>query len=135
MKIKIDSLYLKAGVNVKDGDKIVLLDEGKYNPTKFGKALNFKVRLEDGEEKIYTANATTQKNLINEFGDDSANWKDKTLKAWVVRQVVKGKMTNVLYLTPENWTEPVRDAEVIDEHSDIPIIEEEGEINVKDIPY
>lgn len=138
MKVRLESNFVKANVNVKDGDIISLLDEGKYVVTKFGKALNFTAKLSDGEEKTYTANGTTQKNLTNEYGDDTKNWMNKNLKVWVVRQVVKGKMTNVLYLTPEHWTEPVRDSEVIDDHEvtvvdDIPVVEDN--INVKDIPF
>lgn len=124
MKITIESDYIKAGVNVKEGDILTLLDEGKYKSinTKEGpkKVLQFSVELSNGETKIYTMNTTTQKNLIEEWGDDSNDWQGKELRAWIVRQLSFGKMISVLILSPKSWTAPNKE-----ESDEIPIVEDE----------
>ncbi len=125
MEINIPTSFIKAGENVKQGDVIKLLTEGEYKDItgqdgKIKKVLQFSVELEDGEEKTYTMNTTTQKNLISEWGKDSKNWIGKDLKVWLLRQMSFGKLISVLILTPAHWDSPEITKEV-----DIPIINEE----------
>lgn len=147
MKIEIETSFVKAGVNVNQGDIIKLLDEGEYKIIKVGenqeakKVLQFQAQLPDGQVKTYTMNVTTQKNLIQEWSKDSKTWMNKPLKVWVVSQMSFGKMIKVLILTPEDWKEPVREEEVTitqeEPKDDIPVVEEENpdDIDVKDIPF
>ena len=64
-------------------------------------------------------NTTTQKNLIEEWGDDSKEWQGKGLRVWLVRQLSFGKMINILILTPKTWTAPSKE-----ESDNIPIVED-----------
>ncbi len=125
MKIKLESKYLKAGVNIKDGDIITLLDEGKYEMKtgQYGtkKVLSFNVLLADGSEKIYSANTTTQKNLIKAWGDDTSDWVNKRIRAWIVKQVIAGEMKDILVFTPEGANSAQEEVK----EEEIPIIESE----------
>lgn len=125
MKITIKSSYVKANEDVKSGDIVKLLDEGNYKNVEIqGKrkeVLQFQLELPNGEAKTYSMNVTTQRNLIEEWGDDSRTWVRKDLKVWIVNQLSFGKMINVLILTPEDWTKPTKEetGEVI------PVVEDE----------
>jgi hypothetical protein len=115
MIIKPTSNFIKAGVNVQNGDIVKLLDEGTYvdmvdkTTSKKKKVLQFEVELIDGDKKTYTMNNTTQVNLTQEFGNDSKEWVGKLLRAFIVNQMAFGKLTKVLILAPESWEEPVRE--------------------------
>jgi len=127
MKIIIQSKYIKAGENIQKGDIVKIKDEGKYVSGKFGPQLEFQLELPDGSVKTYTPNTQTQVNLKQEFGDDSKNWIDKPLKAWVFEQIKKGEKKLQLILTPEDWEEVVKEKINLDK-------EAEG-VDVKDIPF
>ena len=124
MKIEIESSFIKAGVNIQDGEIVQLLDEGEYKTIKGsdGKSkevLQFQLQLSSGEVKTYTMNITTQREMISAFGDDSKEWIGKKLKANIVKQLAFGKMTNVLVLTPAG-TLPM-------EEEEMPVVEETDE--------
>ena len=120
MKIDIPSDYVKAKENIRNGDIIRLLDEGKWNELedkrsgKVKKVLTFQMELMSGDVKIYTMNKTTMRNMIRGFGtNDSKQWMNKNLKAHIVKQMAFGKLTDVLILTPESWAEPTPPTEEI----------------------
>ena len=128
VKIFKPSIYVKAGVNVQNGDKVRLLTEGKLDKMsspdgKVKDVWRFDLQLSDGDTKSYTMNNTTIDNLTTEWGDDSSNWVGKDLKVWVVKQLAFGKMTNVLILSPYEWKSPSLNEQEGEE--EIPIIEEE----------
>jgi len=109
MKIDIPSDFVKAGQNIKQGDLVQLLDEGKWRDFtgadgKTRKVLNFQMQLENGDVKGYTMNKTTMRILTGEYGDDTKKWMQRDLKAHVVTQMAFGKMISVLILTPPYWT-------------------------------
>lgn len=131
MKIIIDSKYVKPGENINKGDLVKIKDEGKYRDGKFGPQLEFQLEMSDGKIKSYTPNTQTQVNLKTEFGDDSSNWIDKPLKAWVYEQIKKGEVKMQLILTPEDWSEPVKgQGPKVD-----PTFNQEKEVDVRDIPF
>jgi hypothetical protein len=103
--IKIESKFLKAGINVKKGDIIRLTDEGTQKVMKGfdGKDKNvweFTVEIPNGEEKIYTMNVSTQKVLIDQYGEDTKNWIGKPLEVSIERKPINGRVVNILYLLP-----------------------------------
>jgi hypothetical protein len=150
MKVIPQSNFIKAKVNVQDGDTIKLINEGNYvdildrTTGKKKKVLQFEVELEDGETKTYTMNNTTQINLTQEWGNDSKKWIGKPLRAWIVRQMAFGKLTNVLILTPESWTdienkipkETIGEEETAEADEEMPDeeVEDENPIRDEDIP-
>ena len=112
MLIQKPTNFVKAGVNIKSGDIVRLLTEGEWkeikspdNKTK--KVLQFEMSLPSKEIKTYTMNNTTIDNLSVAYGEDSKNWMNKDLRANVVKQMAFGKPTNVLILTPPEWTDVV----------------------------
>lgn len=139
MKVEVPISYVKPNVNIKKGDIVKLLDEGKIATMKTldgpKQVYQFRMQLANGDTKDYTMNASTMRNLIKEYGDDSKAWIGKELKAWTVSQFAFGKTIIILYLTPKNWTTvdgsdagEVVDQEAmdgVDPHED-PIEEDEG---------
>lgn len=134
MKIIIDSKYIKPGENIEAGDIVKIKDEGKYNPGKYGPQLELKLELPDGRVKSYTPNTQTQINLKQEFGDDSKNWIDQPLKAWVYEKVEKGEVKMQLILSPADWEEVVKTAKT-NKPKSIFAPASEDDVDVKDIPF
>jgi len=103
MKIKPPSDYVIPNQDVKTGDLITFLDEGKYNtlpqdPDR--EVLTFKVETPSGEEKLISINKTSQIELIKAWGDESSDWKDKKVKVKIVNQKVFKEFKDVIYLFP-----------------------------------
>jgi len=110
MKLKPPGDYVTAGLDVKDGDLITILDEGKYEtlPQDASRELlSFKVLLANGDEKLLSMNNTSQKELMAAWGMDSSTWVMKRVKVTVVRQRVFDKDKDVIYLHPTEETAPV----------------------------
>ncbi len=108
MEINKPTNYIKANVNIRQGDEIELLDEGKWEEMPDGKGgnkqvLKFQAVLPNGEIKGYTMNNTTIDNLTFAYKKDSKNWKRKPLKVWIDRRQSFGKWVDVLILTPPEW--------------------------------
>ena len=111
MRLKPPGDYVTAGLDVKDGDLLTILDEGKYETLpqdQTRELLTFKVLLTNGEEKLLSMNATSQKELMGAWGMDSSTWVEKKVKVTVVRQRVFDKDKDVIYLHPtEDATQPI----------------------------
>ncbi len=119
MKITKETNYVKAGVNVQDGDTVKLLSEGEWKeittPDGKKKVLQFDMELANGDIKTYTMNNTTMDNLTTAYGDDSIKW-NKPLRANIMKQFAFGKQSYVLILTPLDWKGS--------DSPDIPVVEE-----------
>lgn len=103
MKLKPPSDFVIAGQDVKDGDLITFLDEGKYNtlpqdPSR--EVLTFKVKIPSGEEKSISVNKTSQIELIKAWTDETSKWKGKKAKVKLVNQKVFQVFKDVIYLSP-----------------------------------
>jgi len=121
--------FAKKGEEIKDGDIITILDEGKKINGEFGTQDIFLVKLVNGEEKNLSFNKTSINNMIDAFGEESKNWIGKDVKVWSIRQNVQGKIIPVYYvshpdaiLTNDGEFVLENGREIVD--SDIPIIEE-----------
>jgi len=114
MKIKNPSEYVTPNIDVKNGDYIEILDEGEYStlPDKDREVLTFKVKVPSGDVKKLSMNATSQKELINAWTDDSKEWVGKKCKVEIVRQKVFTQMKDVIFLHPEEGTTPIPEEEI-----------------------
>lgn len=135
MEIIIQSKYIKPGENIHNGDIVKIKDEGKYNQGKYGPQLEFNLELPNGEIKTYTPNTQTQINLKQEFGGDSKLWINQPLKAWVFEVPKRGDMKMQLILTPESWEKPIKKAAGNAAAAEVFGKEDQGEVDVKNIPF
>lgn len=105
MKVKIESAFIQAGVDVRDGDIIKFLNEGeeKANP-KFDNKKQFSilVRTDEGVEKKMSINNTSKRNMIATYGDDSKDWVLKDARVNIIKQLVSGELKSVIILTAPN---------------------------------
>lgn len=97
--------WAKVGTDIRDQDILTILDAGVMNPSSFGDGEQpvFRIQTTNGE-RILSLNKGSSNNLINAFGDESTNWVNKRVKAWVVRMMVAGSMKNVVFLAHPDWT-------------------------------
>ncbi len=115
MKIKSPSEFVMPRVDVKDGDYIIILDEGEYrklpqDPSR--EVLTFRIKLPSGDEKKLSMNATSQKELIVAWGDDSKIWIGKRCRVEIVRQKVFTQMKDVIFLHSEGSNPSVPEEEI-----------------------
>jgi len=121
MKIKPPkSTFIQPNIDVKSGDWITILNEGEYrkipqDPTR--EVLTFQVQTPNGDKKLLSMNATSQKEFIQAYGDDSLNWVGKRGEVEIVRQRVFDKFKDVIYIHPQKRPEEVPAEE-------IPVLEE-----------
>lgn len=96
--------FAKAGEDFRDGDMLVVLNEGVQTEGTFGVQDIFKVRVPSGEELSLSFNKTSLNNLIDAFGDDSKAWIGQSVRVWRIRQNVQGKMVLVTYVSHPDAT-------------------------------
>jgi len=107
MKIELDTevkgKWGKAGKEIKDGDRLKVLDAGQTSEGSFGTQYIFKVLTKDKEEFNVAFNRTSRNTLGRGFGTETEDWVGKVIKAFVVKQMVGDGLKNVLYLAPDGW--------------------------------
>jgi hypothetical protein len=91
----------KYDADVKDGDIVTILDEGKIVVGQYGEQHVFKIKTRNGERGL-TFNQKSINNLIDSFGEDSVNWVGKEAKIWVIKAMVSGKLSLVVYVSDKN---------------------------------
>lgn len=122
--------FAKKGVDIVDGDRITIANEGKTVEGQFGQQDVFLVKLKSGEEKNINVNQTSINGLIDAFGEDSIQWIGKEVKVWLINQNVAGKFVKVLYIShPE--AELTENGFVVASN----IIHPDGDIDPSDIPF
>lgn len=94
--------YAKVNQDFKDGDNLLIIDEGQIVSGDYGDRHVFKMEMKTGEKNL-SVNQTSMNNLIDAFGDDTSKWKGQEVKAWVIRQSVAGQLKNICYLTATDW--------------------------------
>ncbi len=100
--VRVGGEYAKVNQDFKDGDKLLITDEGQIVSGDYGDRHVFKVETKNGEKNL-SLNQTSMNNLIDALGDDTSKWKGQEIRAWVVRQSVSGQLKNVCYLTAVDW--------------------------------
>ena len=103
-KVSIGGEWAKIGKHINDGDRIKLLDAGQIVSGEFGDRHVFHILTLKKEELNLSFNQTSMNNLIEAWGEDTDNWANRVVKAFVVRQMVGDGLKNVAYIAPEFWT-------------------------------
>lgn len=103
-KIVSVGAFGKLDVDFKDQDVLLLEDSGKEVEGKFGSQTVFKMKFMSGEVKNMNINQTSLNKLVDAFGSDTDGWVGKEVQVHVVKQMVSGKMTKVLYYTEKGGT-------------------------------
>lgn len=106
MKLSTAKVWLKTE-NVKNGDKIIILDEGQFvTSAKYTypdgtprKDFILKVKHNDAELDM-RINATNKKSLIKSFGEETAEWVGKACKLDKANVMVSGKLMETIIVTP-----------------------------------
>ena len=87
----VDTEWVKANINTKDGDHLRFLDEGRSEPNKDGEdQLVMLVGIvRNGEliaQKKFQVNRTNNKVIASIHGFDTKNWVNKEMRANVVKK-------------------------------------------------
>jgi len=95
LEIKDSNSFLRAK-DVKEGDIVVLLNEGEVRDADFGtgksrKVVEFEVE-HNKINKTWTTNKTTLKNFVKAYGDDTNKWIGKKVKLSLVKVNVRGEI-------------------------------------------
>lgn len=108
MKIQVDSgisgTWAKVNKDIRDGDRLKILDAGQVQQGQFGEQYIFKIMTLRKEEFNLALNRTSRNNLARGYSADTEDWVGKVAKAFVVKQMVGEGLKNVLYLAPDGWT-------------------------------
>ena len=81
--------------------KEVNLIEARDLPFESSKG-RYELTLEVNDEELkWLANKTSLRALRGAFGNDTDGWVEKSIKLWVVEQLVQGKMKRVIYAEAE----------------------------------
>src|SRR3990167_9113664 len=129
-KISLGGEFAKVNEDIKDGNVILILESGQTITGDYGDRQVFKIRTMNGD-KILSFNQTSMNHLIDEFGNETENWKDKEVKVWIIKQMIQNKLKNVVYLTPTNWI-MTEDGTFVPQSSSE---RNKEEINTEDIPF
>ena len=103
--------------DVKTGDLITFLNEGQKVKSFNRMAHQFEVELSDGSVFKFTVNKRSLRNLAEVWGLETKDWIGRQAIVEVTTELIDGKDTNVIYLTPSE----IKGAEIKQE--DIPVIE------------
>jgi len=131
VKIRV-SKWLRPS-DVRDGDTLVIIDEGKSrgaDETPFGhEVFEVNVRLPNGEVKLWTMNRTTLMRCIEAWGDETKAWVGKQVRIQLREQNVRGVMRTVIYGVPIKEELPPAEAKpaIAEEKVTVTLTREEAE--------
>ena len=97
--------YLKA-IDLSEETLVEFVDEGKYSDSQFKDAAgntkqNFNITVRIGEdEKTWTMNKTSQRAIVDAYGDESSTWIGKCAKLKVLQMLVGKEMRDVVMGSP-----------------------------------
>lgn len=136
--VKARGEFAKKGIDIKDGDTVVIRNEGEWIEGQFGQQCVVKVETSNGEKNV-NFNQTTLNVLHDEFGDDTSKWVGKSVLIKVKKDTVAGKKVDIYYFVTPNW--------VFDEYrelvnskkqdGEIPIIntDQENSVDESSLPF
>jgi len=104
--VKVNVSDFLSAQDVGAGVTVEFIDEGKYVESKYGQRFNITVRLK-GEEATWTMNKTSQRNLAQDYGDESSQWIGKSAALEVIKMLVQGEMKDVIIGIPAVDSAPV----------------------------
>src|SRR3990167_9673223 len=95
-QVAIGGTWAKAGQNLKDGDRIKLLNSGIIDTSgNFGPKHVFKIQTLKREELNLSVNRTSLNNLAEAFGEESESWIGKVVNVFIIKQMVGDGLKNV----------------------------------------
>jgi hypothetical protein len=89
--------------DLKNGDRVVILNEGAIAVGQYGEQQVFKIETRNGEKNL-TLNQTTINILVDEFGEDSNKWIGKEVIVFLVKKVIAGKKSIIVYLATKDYS-------------------------------
>jgi hypothetical protein len=102
--VRAQGEFAKIGGDIKEGDALVIRDEGQVISGDYGDRNVFRVEKKSwGEEKNLTFNQTSMNNIIDAYGEDTKEWVGKIAHVYIVRQMVGDTLKNVCYLVGDGW--------------------------------
>lgn len=99
MKVEKDTGKFLTAEDVRDGDLITIMGEGQEEEGEYGIKLQLPIKLPSGDEKIVSLNATSKNNLIDAYGDETANWVLKQACVNVTQQLIKKVLKKTVIFT------------------------------------
>ena len=84
------------------GDTVTILDEGTKVEGQFGEQFVIKIKTKNGEKNV-NFNQTTINILIDDLGDDTANWVGNQVFIRTKKTVIAGKKCEVYYFVNPSW--------------------------------
>lgn len=93
---------VKYKADIQNGDKVTILSEGEIVSGQYGEQNVFKIDTRNGE-KNYPMNQKTINILIDEFGEDSKEWRGKEVNVITRKGVYAGKKGIASYLVTDDW--------------------------------
>lgn len=103
--------YLKAAeVNelMENGKlKLKFVNSGEYKDMRYEEGgesksvFHIEVELPNKEQRTWTPNYTTMKEIAKLYGDETKKWEGKEIDIWTVKQKVFEKMRDVIYIAEE----------------------------------
>ena len=98
-KVSTGVPFARKGEDIKNGDVVVITNEGQEIDGKFGTQNVFSVKTKTAEVAM-SFNQTSLNAIIDEYGDDSVKWIGKEVKIHTIKQNVSGKFIEVYYVAP-----------------------------------
>lgn len=138
MKINInDTKFLNKDEDIKHKDIVTLESEGIWEDSvKYkkedgtpNKQFNISIRLQNGEIRSTTLSWANIKILVSAFGDETASWTGKQVRAWKTKSE-KAKSGFVYVYVPVDWDRDDTGEWVIPEK-----VVDIDEVNAEDIPF
>lgn len=111
-KINVSGVYAKKEpyeyegqkyeADLKNGDRVKLLNEGEITVGQYGEKHTFRIETRNGE-RLVDLNQSSINILVDEFGEESKNWAGKEVRVITKKDVVAGKKVIIVYLVTGNW--------------------------------
>ena len=101
-KTSVVGEWAKKGIDIKDGDKVTLLDGGHIVEGTYGDQNVFSAETKNGTKNI-SLNQTSINALVSEFGAESQAWVGQDLLVHAIKQNVQGKFIDVYYFVPKGY--------------------------------
>lgn len=116
--------------DIKNGDVVVILNEGSTVSGQFGEQQVFQIETRNGPKNI-TLNQSSINVLVDELGEDSKDWVGKSVQVITKKDVIAGKRVEIAYLVTAGY--------VLDEWGDLhkgeaPVVKE-ATLDPEDIPF
>ncbi len=88
--------------DLKNGDKVTILNDGVIEQGQFGDQHYFKVKTRNGEKKA-PFNQSSINILVPALGKNSEDWVGKEVNVLTKKTVIAGKKVIVAYFVTEGW--------------------------------